>query len=270
MKALLLALSVAVIIVSAPTSAQSMSPNEAGVTMGHWHLNSKDIAANKAYFVTLGGVAIKPGAFDIVRFPGIAVFQHLAFGRPPSTGGTVGTIINHVGFSVPDVAEAVAKWSAAGLTVEPGDHGRADQAWLSTADGLRIEILEDRAQKVPIQHHRVNFHVTASVIPEMQAWYAKHFGAKPGVQGDVFIANLPGATLAFIKSDKPTIPTQGRVLDHIGFDVTDLVGLAKRLEAGGAKLSQPINARPDGNKLTFLHDPWGTAIELNERPNGLQ
>jgi catechol 2,3-dioxygenase-like lactoylglutathione lyase family enzyme len=269
MKALLVVLSAVALIGPLPAFAQAMPPNEAGVTMGHWHLNSKDIAANKAFFTALGGTPIKPGGFEIVRFPGVAVFQHLTFGRPPSTGGTQGTIINHVGFSVPNVAEAVAKWKAAGLPVEPGDNGRADQAWFTTGDGIRIEILEDKAQTTPIRHHRVNFFTPAARIPDMQAWYAKHFGAKPGVQGSIPVAALPGATLAFIASDKPTVPTAGRVLDHIGFDVADLVGLAKKLEDGGAKLSQPINARPDGSKLTFLHDPWGTSIELNERPNGL-
>ena len=44
---------------------------------------------------------------------------------------------------------------------------------------------------------------------------------------------------------------------------------AKKLEADGIKLDQPIVAQPSGSKLTFLHDPWGTSIELNERPNPL-
>ncbi len=266
MRALLLALWTASTLAAGSAFAQALPPNEAGVTMGHWHLNSRDIAVNKALFVALGGVAIKPGGFEIVRFPGVAVFQHLSFGAQPPTGGTVGTVINHVGFSVPNVAEAVAKWKAAGLTIEPGGNGRTDQAWLATADGLRIEILEDKAQKTPIQNHRVNFHVPQAAIPEIQAWYAKHFGAKPGAQGALVIADVPGVNLAFIATDKPTIPTTGRILDHIGFDVKDLVGFAAKLEAGGVKLARPIAARPDGNKLAFVHDNWGTAIELNERP----
>jgi len=31
---------------------------------------------NKKLFVALGGTAIKPGDFEIVRFPGVAVFLH--------------------------------------------------------------------------------------------------------------------------------------------------------------------------------------------------
>src|SRR3954454_16561665 len=99
--------------------AQAAPPNEAGITMGHWHLNSRDIEANKKIFVALGGVGAKPGAFDIVKFPGVVVFLHQQPGTPPPTGGTVGTVINHVGFLVPNVAEAVSRWKAAGLAMQP-------------------------------------------------------------------------------------------------------------------------------------------------------
>lgn len=266
MRALASALWIALALAPASAHAQALPPNAAGVTMGHWHLNSRDIAVNKQLFVALGGTAIKPGDFEIARFPGVAVFQHLRIGLPPPTGGTVGTVINHVGFSVPNVAAAVARWKAAGLDVEGGDNGRTDQAWITTGDGLRIEILEDKSQTVPIQHHRINFHVPQAAIGEAQAWYARHFGAKPGESRGAKVADLPGASLAFHATDKPTLRTQGRVLDHIGFDVKDLVATAKKLEEAGVKLTQPIVARPDGNKLTFLADPWGTGIELNERP----
>ena len=36
--------------------AQPMPFNDAGVTMGHWHLNSRDVEANKKIFVAMGGV----------------------------------------------------------------------------------------------------------------------------------------------------------------------------------------------------------------------
>src|ERR1700709_1692183 len=94
--------------------AQPAPPNEAGVTMGHWHLNSRDIEANRKIFVALGGVAAKPGDFEIVKLPGVVVNLHLRGNVAPPTGGTVGTVINHVGFLVPNVADAVAKWKAAG------------------------------------------------------------------------------------------------------------------------------------------------------------
>jgi catechol 2,3-dioxygenase-like lactoylglutathione lyase family enzyme len=246
--------------------AQAYPPNEAGVTMGHWHLNSRDIEANKKILVAMGGTAIKPGAFEIVRFPGVAVFLHQGPGTPPNTGGTVGTVVNHVGFIVPNTQEAIAKWKAVGVPVAPGAPGRLDQAFVTTPDGLRIEILEDKTQTVPIRHHHIHYNVPESEIPKIQAWYAKFFGAKPGMRGQNVAADIPGANLSFSKTDTPTVTTKGRVLDHIGFDVKNLAAFMKNLEAQGVKIERPFTPNPAGGGLGFVSDPWGTQIELNERP----
>jgi catechol 2,3-dioxygenase-like lactoylglutathione lyase family enzyme len=146
---------------------------------------------------------------------------------------------------------------------------RTDQAWVTTADGLRVEILEDKSQTIPIKHHHVHFYVAETAIPAMQAWYVKHFGAKAGTRGRFQAADLPGVNLTFTKSDTPTIPTAGRVLDHIGFDVKNMDAIVKKLEAAGIKLDRPVVTQPTGSKLTFIHDEWGTSVELNERPNPL-
>jgi len=252
------------------TGAQSFPPNDAGVTMGHWHLNTRDVEANKKIFVAMGGTPMKAGNFDVVRFPGVVVYLHQAPGAPPPAGGTVGTVVNHVGFIVQNTQESMAKWKAAGVPVQPGAAGRTDQAFVVTPDELRIEILEDKNQKFPIQHHHIHFWVPESSIPQIQAWYAKTFGAKPGMRGQNKAADLPGANLTFSKTDMPTVTTKGRVLDHIGFDVKNLEAFCKKLEAAGIKLDRPYTKNPQtGGALAFIYDPWGTYIELNERPNPL-
>ena len=270
MKRLISALWAISLLASGTASAQAFPPNEAGVTMGHWHLNSRDVEANKKIFVAMGGTAIKNGNFEIVRFPGVIVFLNQAAGAPPASGGTVGSVVNHVGFLVPNVAESVAKWKAAGVQVEPGGNGRTDQAFVTTPDGLRIEILEDKNQKLPIRHHHIHFNVPESAIPEIQAWYAKFFGAKPGMRGTNVADDIPGANLSFSRAAMPTVTTKGRVLDHIGFDVKNLEAFCKHLEAAGIKLDRPYTKNAQtGTALAFIYDPWGTYIELNERPNPL-
>ena len=242
----------AVLAISAgPAAAQRLPFNEAGVTMGHWHMNSQNVEANKKLFVAMGGKALGPGRFEIINFPGVSVFLHQAPLTPPPTGGTAGSVINHVALSVPNVQEAVARWKAAGVPVEFGKD-RTDQAWVTTVDGLRVEILEDKAQTVPVRHHHVHFHLAEAAIPAIQAWYARHFGAKPGMRGRNQAADIPGVNLTFTKSDTPTVPTRGRVLDHIGFDIKDLDAFAKRLEAGGVKLDPPGRAAA-GRKRADLH-----------------
>lgn len=248
--------------------AQAFPPNEAGVTMGHWHLNTRDIEANKKIFVTLGGEAMKAGNFDVVRFPGVIVYLHQN-NVPPPTGGTVGSVVNHVGFIVQNTQASVAKWKAAGLAVLPGNNGRTDQAFVETPDGLRIEILEDKNQRFPIQHHHVHFFVPKAAVPEIQAWYAKHFGAKPGTRGQFQAADIPGVNLSFTPSDEPTVTTKGRVLDHIGFDVQNLEAFVKKLQSNGVKIDRPFTPNQQGGGLAFVYDPWGTYIELNQRPNAV-
>ena len=246
--------------------AQAYPPNEAGVTMGHWHLNSKDVEASKKIFVGMGGTSIKPGDFEIVRFPGVAVFLHQRPGSPPANGGTIGSVVNHVGFVVNNVQESVARWKANGVTVLPGNNNRLDQAYVETPDGLRMEILEDKTQTVPIRHEHVHLFLPEAAIPQAQAWYVQNFGAKPGVRADSPVADVPGVQMRFAKTDKPTVTTKGRVLDHIGFDVTDLNAFVKKLEAAGIKMDRAVERNEkSGDLLAFIYDPWGTYIELNER-----
>ena len=61
MKKLISALWLASSLTAGAAWAQPYAPNEAGVTMGHWHLNSNDVEANKKIFVGMGGIAMKPG-----------------------------------------------------------------------------------------------------------------------------------------------------------------------------------------------------------------
>ena len=247
-------------------SAQPYTPNEAGVTMGHWHLNSRDVEANKKIFVGMGGVADSGGPIQRVTFPGVLVNLNPAAAAPPPTGGSVGSVVNHVGFIVKNVPESVAKWKAAGVPVLPGNNNRLDQAYVETPDGLRIEILENKNQSEPIRHEHVHFFVPQDQIPLIQAWYAKIFGAKASMRNNAPVDDLPGAQLRFNKADAAQAPTKGRVLDHIGFDVVDLQAFVKKLEAAGIKLDRPYTKNPNGIGLAFITDPWGTYIEINERP----
>jgi predicted enzyme related to lactoylglutathione lyase len=169
------------------------------------------------------------------------------------------------------VQAAVAKLKDLNVTIATGPNGidgRLDQAFVTTADGFKIEFLEDKNQTVPIRHHHVHFYVAESAVPDMQAWYAKVFGAKPGMRGRYQAADIPGANLTFTKSDQPTVATKGHVLDHIGIDVTDIDAFLKKAEAAGVKpMVAPTKNPTNGVWLAFIQDPWGTYIEINQRPN---
>ncbi len=237
--------------------AISPAPNAAGVSNGHVHLNVRDLDANTKFFVAMGGTPVKdqPG---VLEFPDVTVRLR----EQAPTGGSVGTIVNHIGFLVPNTPQAMARWKAASLKTEDGN--RPEQGFLTTPDGLRIEILEDKDQKVPIRNHHVHYYVTESTIADIQAWYVKTFGAKAGMRGQFQAADIPGVNLSFAKSDTALKPTKGTALDHIGFEIKNLEAFCKKLEAGGMKLDRPYGKTPAGVGIAFITDPWGTQIELNE------
>jgi catechol 2,3-dioxygenase-like lactoylglutathione lyase family enzyme len=264
MRTLIAGLWLASTLAAGTAVAQPAPFNEAGVTMGHWHLASRDVQANKKIFVGMGGAPITAGAAESVRFP--AVLINLGLGNTPGSGGTVGSVVNHVGFIVNNVQEQVAKWKANGVAVLPGGNNRLDQAFVETPDGLRMEILEDKTQTMPIRNEHIHFSVPEADIAKMQAWYAKTFGGKAGNRNNVPVVDLPGVQLRFAKADKAQAATKGRVLDHIGFDVKDLQAFISTIEAQGIKLDEPYRKNPtSGVAITYITDPWSTRIELVQR-----
>jgi catechol 2,3-dioxygenase-like lactoylglutathione lyase family enzyme len=250
--------------VTAGTAAAQPAPfNEIGVTMGHWHIVSKDVEANKKLFLAMGGKLYMPGGNPLIMFPGLYI--NLILGTEKGDGATQGSVVNHVGLIVNNVQQRVAQWKAAGVSVLPGNNNRLDQAFVVTPDGVRIEILEDKTQSMPVRNEHIHLSLTEADIPKAQAWYAKTFGGKVGTRNDAPVVDLPGVQLRFARADTKQVPTRGRVLDHIGFDVKDHAAFVKKIEAEGIKLDEPVRKSTAGSTITYITDPWGTRIEIVQR-----
>jgi catechol 2,3-dioxygenase-like lactoylglutathione lyase family enzyme len=271
---------IAVLATASAASAQTITA--AGpVVYGHHHFNTTDMAAQKRFFVeTLGGklATIGTNNLEVIEFPNVFLFF-----RPMQapTGGTIGSTVNHVGFSVPDLKPVVAKLKAnnykmitsdsVAATVKVTDDIAAASpttniAFVLGPEDIKVELVEVKAQTAPIQLHHVHFFGEKQA--EMRAWYAKVFGAmeQPQAQGQVFMtAQLPGVTLSFSPSQTPTVATQGRALDHIGFEIKNLEAFTKKLEADGIPLTVTYRRVDALNiAIAFIKDPWGTNIELTE------
>jgi predicted enzyme related to lactoylglutathione lyase len=138
-------------------------------------------------------------------------------------------------------------------------------AFVMAPDDMKVELLEMKAQAVPIASHHVHF---AGMNKDMQAWYMQTFGAKEAHSANpaAFVsATLPGLLMNFAASPTPVVGTAGRVMDHIGFEVKGLEAFTKQLEAKGIKLTVPYRQIPAlGISIAFITDPWGTSIELTE------
>ena len=136
--------------------------------MGHLHLAVRDVSAQQAFWTALGGVPVTNGRLQLIQFPGTFVMLRKA----EPTGGTDGSVINHIGFLVKSLAGTRAKCEAAGMKTEPG--AAPNQIWVYAPDAIKVEMTEDPSLAVPIASHHIHFYATAPL--EMQAWYAKTFG----------------------------------------------------------------------------------------------
>jgi catechol 2,3-dioxygenase-like lactoylglutathione lyase family enzyme len=275
----LLASALLVLALASTASAQLAAAKDGPIVYGHHHLNTANMEAQKKFFVdTLGGKLIKIGTnnAEIVEFPNVLIFFRPA--QAP-TGGTRGSTVNHIGFSVPSLRPIVDKVKANGFqmitsTEAPGREvkddiagplqpGGASIAFALGPDDVKVEFVEAKQQTIPITLHHVHFFNPKNT--EMQAWYVKTFGAKPRNGGAFPAGDLPGVALNFSPSADPVVGTQGRALDHIGFEVKNLEAFCKKLEADGVKLAVPYRTVPALNiAIAFFTDPWGTYIELTE------
>src|SRR5689334_12753497 len=86
-----------------PVFAQLSAPNESGVAMGHIHLTVRDLDAHKAFWAALGGVPVVNGRLQLIQFPG----TYIMLRKAEPTGGTVGSVINHIGFKVKNLQESL-------------------------------------------------------------------------------------------------------------------------------------------------------------------
>lgn len=261
-------------------SAQLVAAKEGPIVYGHHHINTTDVDAQKKFFVdTLGGTLITVGTnkTEIVKFPNVLVFFRRVQ-TPP--GGTRGTTVNHIGFSVPNLRATVDKVKASGYQMitqteatpdrvvkddiaGPPPAGGSSIAFVQGPDDLKVELVEAKQQTTPIALHHVHFFNPSNM--DMQAWYVKTFGATSRLGGAFPAAILPGVALNFSASPTPVVGTQGRALDHIGFEVKNLEAFTKKLEADGIKVAVPYRQVPAlGIAIAFFTDPWGTYVELTE------
>jgi predicted enzyme related to lactoylglutathione lyase len=265
----------------APASAQLVAAKDGPVVYGHHHVNATSVDDHKRFWVdALGGTLVRVGTnnAEVVKFHNALVFMRAQ--KP--TGGTKGSTVDHVGLSVPNLRQVVDRIKANGYRMvtageAPSNIKVVDDigvvegapvtgiAYALGPDDVKVEIVELKTQQVPVSSHHLHFF---GPNKEMQAWYMQTFGASATQSGNpaAFIsAGLPGLGMNFSPATGTMAATQGRALDHIGFEVKGLEAFVKKLEGQGVKLASPYRQVPAlGIAIAFITDPWGTYIELTE------
>lgn len=248
------------LLLLAPCALAQLAPgNGKGVSMGHIHLRVTDVELHKKLWVeVLGAKPVRAGRLELYQFPGVQI--GLLRGQP--SGGTDSSVIDHLGFKVKNLAETKEKLTAAGAKFV-SENLQTQQMFLEFPDAIKIEFTENTAQTEAVVHDHIHF--AAPQIEEQRQWYAKIFGAVPGMSGSFKAADVPGVNLRWKPSDTKLAATKGRAVDHIGFEVTRLEEFCKKLESEGVKFDVPFRSAPQiGLSIAFLTDPWGVYIELTE------
>jgi catechol 2,3-dioxygenase-like lactoylglutathione lyase family enzyme len=106
---------------------------------------------------------------------------------------------------------------------------------------------------VPYDH----IHLAVPDPDKAYEWYVKNLegqvGENPGrIMFEPFSGRRPLPVLLMFLRVPDAKPSEGGVIDSIGFSVADVVATVRALEAAGAKVVSP----------SVVVDPWGTKIEL--------
>jgi len=225
------------------TAALSGTPDAArAADYDHVHLTAPDAKAAVEWYVEHMGCELM-GRDDACL---VGDVQITFFEREP-TAGSVGSGVDHIGFSFEDLETRIAGWKAAGLTVlrDIRDvEGLFKLAFLEDPWGTKIEVVED--------HETLGFHHIHLKSPnptETLAWYRDTFGGEDAQMK----GRLPGARfgsvwlLASPLREGELAATRGRSLDHLGFRYPDLDAAAAAIEEKGIDFT--MEPRPYTNPL---------------------
>ncbi len=245
-------------------AAQPAPFNGVGVTFGHIHLLVSDVEVHRKFWTeVMGGKAITDGPLQMIQFPGV----YIILMKQESSGPPEGSVLNHFGFVYKDLPATIANWKALGADARQG--GNPNQGYVWGPDGIRIEYYGDESIPVPVKMDH-----THSFVPDIKAcqeWYRRVFGGVPGQRPRVSnpgwneVVHFPGMSVTFAAGAATLLPTRGRSLDHIGFEVQNLAEYVRKLAALGITLdAAPHQMSNTRIKVAYLTDPWGTRIELTE------
>ena len=167
----------------------------------------------------------------------------------PTTGGTQGTGVNHIGFSVPDLSAKMAELEAVGVRGSGVRLQRfADGSMVREIPGLfkiafifdpwgsRIELVEDEDF---LGFHHV--HLSASDPAATLAFYRDVMGGEEAsLRGQLDGLLFDDVWLLISEHPEGTTPatTEGRAIDHIGFMVEDLDTEASVMQRAGVQFQE--------------------------------
>jgi catechol 2,3-dioxygenase-like lactoylglutathione lyase family enzyme len=217
-----------------------------------------------------------PGGRRIAEAPNRIMYGavRLMFLAARSSGGSQGSVFEHLGFSVADIDAKMNELAAINTKViEPVKNvpGLYKTALIESPWGTQIQLVQD-PELLGLHHVQLR-------LPDPEAaysWYLDKFGGErtkiKGQVDSVKYAGTGGFTTVYILIAKgESVPSQGRAVDHIGWrSIATATETKAMLEGKQVELtSQPRPLTlPNGPPINYFYvaGPSGARIEIVERP----
>jgi catechol 2,3-dioxygenase-like lactoylglutathione lyase family enzyme len=236
----------------------------------HIHLNEPAAEASAWWEMNI------PGGRRITEAPNRIMYGavRLMFLGARSSGVSQGSVIEHIGFSLPDVEAKLKELTAINTKViEPVKNvpGLYKTALIESPWGTQIQLVQD-PELLGLHHVQLR-----SPDPEAAyAWLLDKFGGErtkiKGQLDSVKYAGTGGFTTVYVLiAGGDSVPSQGRAIDHIGWRSTATINETKSmLEGKKVQLTSqpsPLNL-PNGPAINYFYvaGPNGARIEIVERP----
>ena len=218
---------------------------EAGIHHLHLTVTNGDVAA-RWYIQHLGCEALATRT-DAVRCGSV----QLLFIARPAGGGNDGTAVDHIAFSVPNLAAKVTQLLAVGVAGSGvrvidrespirDEPGLFKVAFIKDPWGTKIELVED--PELLGFHH---IHVFSDDPGSTLKWYQATFGGKPGLLKGRLNGLLYDSTWLVVAKNANRGPLQssaGRTIDHIGFRFANADTSTKELAQKGVQVREAADA----------------------------
>lgn len=245
----------------------------AAATLDHVHLAVPSPIEAVNWYTEYLGCAPSNRQADAAACHGVEV----VFSAAPTLGGTQGTGVNYIAFSVADLAARMSELEAVGVggagvrlqrfadgSTFSDTAGPFSLAFIFDPWGTRIALVEDR-DKLGFHH----VHLSAADPAATMAWYRDVLGGVPDrLAGQVNGLRFDDAWLLVSgHEDGLPAPTEGRTLDHLGFSVADLDEAAPAMREQRVEFEAPPavpdNGRSDAARA-FIAGPDNVRVAVVE------
>jgi catechol 2,3-dioxygenase-like lactoylglutathione lyase family enzyme len=233
----------------------------------HVHLNVPDQAkAVEWYAKNFGGKPTAEAADRLMFGSTRLIFLRNANGQP-----SMGSSLDHIGFSVADLDAKMKEFEAAGVKIAQPVRdvaGLFKLAFVEDPWGTRIEVVQD--PELLGLHH---IHMRAPDPDEAFAWLlAKFGGEKTKLKGRIDAVKYSAAGFSdmwiLIQKGDAT-PSEGHAVDHIGWRAIDLDAKIAELKTKGVKVTTEPRPLTLADKTTihfsYVEGPAAAKIELVQR-----